>query len=69
MREELDEHGLLNDPPVELTYDVIGRLQYVHAVGSEVLRLYPSAGAGFRKALTTLHIGVGLWSSPPCTSG
>ena len=59
---ELHEHGLLEDPSVELTYDVIGRLQYVHGVSSEVLRLYPPAGAGFRKALKTLQIGVSLYT-------
>lgn len=58
MEAELNEYGLLEDPSVELTYDVIGRLQYIHCVNNEVLRLYPPAGAGFRKALKTLQIGV-----------
>ncbi|KAL8561489.1 hypothetical protein ACOMHN_011171 [Nucella lapillus] len=54
---ELEEEGLLQDVGKELTYDVLERLRYVQGCNSEVLRLYPPAGAVFRKATRTLQIG------------
>ncbi|KAK7110748.1 hypothetical protein V1264_014572 [Littorina saxatilis] len=54
---ELEREGLLDDPSVALTYDVIGRLEYVHNVNREVMRMFPPAGAGFRKVIKTLNIG------------
>lgn len=67
----LEKHGLMETSDTgelaSLTYDLVMKLDYVHRVVLEVLRVFPPAGAGFRMVDKTLEIGVSkrcsLWKS------
>ncbi|PVD29648.1 hypothetical protein C0Q70_08903 [Pomacea canaliculata] len=57
----LEKHGLMETSDTgelaSLTYDLVMKLDYVHRVVLEVLRVFPPAGAGFRMVDKTLEIG------------
>ncbi|KAK3575799.1 hypothetical protein CHS0354_000050 [Potamilus streckersoni] len=57
VRAELDQHGLLEPENVDLTLRCLNELTYNFKVLKELLRLYPPAGAGFRKVLKTFKLG------------
>ncbi|KAL3863145.1 hypothetical protein ACJMK2_004914 [Sinanodonta woodiana] len=57
VREELNTHGLLDPENVDLTLNSLKDLSYSSKVLKELLRLYPPAGASFRKCLKTFELG------------
>ncbi|KAL3863144.1 hypothetical protein ACJMK2_004913 [Sinanodonta woodiana] len=56
VREELYTHGLLDPKNVDLTLNSLKDLPYSSKVLKELLRLYPPAGASFRKCLQTFEL-------------
>lgn len=61
LREEIAK-TIVNEDGSEktITLSMINSMSYLNAVCKEVLRLCPPAGAGFRKALKSFEIGVGV---------
>ncbi|KAK3096283.1 hypothetical protein FSP39_025295 [Pinctada imbricata] len=57
IREELKQHGFLQKDCEAFTLKTISELNYTSNVTREVLRVAPSVGAGYRKALKTFEVG------------
>lgn len=58
--EELASNGLLDDRGSLLDLGRINKLKYVRNVVKEALRISPPIGGGYRKALHTFEIEVGI---------